>query len=65
MSYSNDEITESPSPSKEFMDESVNQIIKRFFQIEEWIEKLPMDIKDPLSGYIEEMKKMNNKKFIK
>jgi hypothetical protein len=65
LSYSNDEITERSSPSKEFMDESVNQIIKRFFQIEEWIEKLPINIKDPLSGYIEEMKKMNNKKFIK
>ena len=35
LSYNNDEITENQSPSKEFMDESVNQILKRFFNIEE------------------------------
>jgi uncharacterized protein YktB (UPF0637 family) len=65
LSYSNDEITENQSPSKEFMDESVNQILKRFFNIEDLIQNSPLDIKNPLAGYIEEMRKMNNKKFIK
>ena len=65
LSYNNDEITESQSPSKEFMDESVNQILKRFFNIEDLIQNSPLDIKNPLAGYIEEMRKMNNKKFIK
>jgi hypothetical protein len=63
LSYSNDEITENQSPSKEFMDESVNQILKRFFNIEDLIQNSPLDIKNPLAGYIEEMKK-NNKKSI-
>jgi hypothetical protein len=60
LSYNNDEITENQSPSKEFMDESVNQILKRFFEIEEWIQNSPLDIKNPLAGYIEEMRKTNN-----
>jgi hypothetical protein len=47
------------------MDESVNQILKRFFNIEDLIQNSPLDIKNPLAGYIEEMIKMNNKKFIK
>ena len=61
LSYNNDVITESPTVPKEFMDESVNQILKRFFEIEEWIENLPMDIKNPLAGYIKEMKFLKNK----
>lgn len=61
LSYDNYEISESPEPSKDFMDESVNEITKRFFQIEEWIEKLPMDIKNPLVGYVKEMKNSSNK----
>jgi hypothetical protein len=61
LSYSNDEITENQSPSKEFMDESVNQILKRFFNIEEWIQDSPLDIKNPLAGYIAEMKRLKNK----
>jgi hypothetical protein len=61
LSYNNDEITESQSPSKEFMDESVNQILKRFFNIEEWIQDSPLDIKNPLAGYIAEMKRLKNK----
>lgn len=61
LSYSNDVITESPTVPKEFMDESVNQIIKRFFQIEEWIENSSMDIKNPLAGYVAEMKRLKNK----
>ena len=61
LSYSNDVITESPTVPKEFMDESINQIIKRFFQIEEWIENSSMDIKNPLAGYIQEMERLKNK----
>jgi hypothetical protein len=61
LSYSNDVITESPTVPKEFMDESINQIIKRFFQIEEWIENSSIDIKNPLAGYIQEMKRLKNK----
>jgi hypothetical protein len=55
------QVTESPTVPKEFMDESVNQIIKRFFQIEEWIENSSMDIKNPLAGYVAEMKRLKNK----
>lgn len=61
LSYNNDVITESPTVPKEFMDESVNQILKRFFEIEEMIENSPMDIKNPLAGYIKEMKSLKNK----
>ena len=64
LSYNNDEITESPTPSKGFMDESVNQILKRFFQIEDWILNSPIDIKNPLDGYIQEMKYLKNKEVI-
>lgn len=64
LSYSNDVITESPTVPKEFMDESVNQILKRFFEIEELIENLPIDIKNPLAGYIQEMKSLKNKKSL-
>ena len=67
LSYSNDEITESPTPPKEFMDESINQILKRFFQIEDWILNSPLDIKNPLEGYVNEIKKLmfNDKKVLK
>lgn len=66
LSYSNDEITESPTPPKEFMDESINQILKRFFQIEDWILNSPLDIKNPLEGYVNEIKKLmfNDKKLL-
>ena len=64
LSYSNDEITENQSPSKEFMDESVNQILKRFFNIEDLIQNSPLDIKNPLAGYIEEMVKNNKKSLL-
>lgn len=64
LSYSNDVITESPTVPKEFMDESVNQILKRFFEIEELIENSPIDIKNPLAGYIQEMKSLTNKEVI-
>jgi hypothetical protein len=66
LSYSNDEITESPTPPKEFMDESINQILKRFFQIEDWILNSPLDIKNPLSGYVNEIKKLmfNDEKLL-
>ena len=66
LSYSNDEITESPTPPKEFMDESINQILRRFFQIEDWILNSPLDIKNPLEGYVNEIKKLmfNDKKLL-
>jgi hypothetical protein len=60
LSYSNQEISENDEPSKEFMDESVNQILKRFFEVEDYIQNLPFEIKNPLAGYIEEIKKTNN-----
>jgi hypothetical protein len=60
LSYSNQEISENDEPSKEFMDESVNQILKRFFEVEDYIQNLPFEIKNPLAGYVEEIKKTNN-----
>lgn len=49
--YNNEVFTEETEPPKEFLDESVNEISKRFLMTEDWIEKLPADIQNPFSGY--------------
>ncbi len=49
--YNNQVITEETEPPKEFLDESINEINKKFFATEEYIEKLPAEIKNPFSGY--------------
>lgn len=49
--YNNEVFTEETEPPKEFLDESVNEINKRFLMTEDFIEKLPADIENPFSGY--------------
>ncbi len=50
-SYSNELFTEEEQPPKEFLDESINEISKRFMMTEEYIENLPEGVNNPFSGY--------------
>lgn len=49
--YNNEVFTEDTEPPKEFLDESINEISKRFLMTEEFIENLPVEIQNPFSGY--------------
>lgn len=49
--YTNEVFTEETEPPKEFLDESINQISKRFLMTENFIEKFPAEIQNPFSGY--------------
>lgn len=50
-SYSNEVFTEDENPPKDFLDESINEINKRFLMTEEYIENLPSEVENPFSGY--------------